>query len=93
MKVWPTPATIGVSGIKAFLVSQRPTFGIIANHPFFDGNKRTTLVASFAFLDVNGVEVTASQEEASLAILGTAAGEISEQELALWFSEHTAALK
>jgi death on curing protein len=65
-------------------------FGISANHPFVDGNKRTALVVSFAFLDVNGLEVTASQEEAYLTILGLAAGEITEPELALWFAEHTA---
>ena len=66
-------------------------FGISSNHPFVDGNKRTALVISFAFLDVNGLEVTATQEEAYLAILGLAAGEITEPELALWFAEHTAA--
>src|SRR5277367_394505 len=44
--------------------------GISSNHPFVDGNKRTALVVSFAFLDVNGFEMTASQEEAFLTILG-----------------------
>ena len=64
--------------------------GISANHPFVDGNKRTALVMSFAFLDVNGLEVTASQEEAYLTILGLAAGEISEVQLTLWFERNTA---
>jgi death on curing protein len=58
-------------------------FGISWNHPFVDGNKRTALVVSFAFLDVNGLEVNASQEKAFLTFLGLAAGEISEAELAL----------
>ncbi len=66
-------------------------FGISQNHPFIDGNKRTALLVSFAFLDANGLEVTASQEDAYLTILGLAAGEITEAELALWFAEHTAA--
>ena len=66
-------------------------FGISSNHPFIDGNKRTALVVSFAFLDVNGLEVIASQEDAYLTILGVAAGEITEAELASWFAEHTAA--
>jgi death-on-curing protein len=65
-------------------------FGISANHPFVDGNKRTALVVSFAFLDVNGLEVTASQEDAFLTILGLAAGEITEAQLAVWFAEHSA---
>lgn len=65
-------------------------FGISSNHPFVDGNKRTALVVSFAFLDVNGLEVTASQEDAFLTILGLAAGEISEDQLAAWFERNTA---
>ncbi len=64
--------------------------GISANHPFVDGNKRAALVMSFAFLDVNGPEVTASQEEAYLTILGLAAGEISEAQLTTWFERNTA---
>jgi death-on-curing protein len=65
-------------------------FGISSNHPFIDGNKRTALVVSFAFLDVNGFEVTASQEDAFLTILGLAAGEITEAQLAEWFERNTA---
>lgn len=64
-------------------------FGISSNHPFVDGNKRTALVASFTFLDVNGLEVTATQEDAYLTILGLAAGEISEEQLADWFERNT----
>jgi death on curing protein len=64
--------------------------GISSNHPFIDGNKRTALVMSFAFLDVNGLEVTASQEEAYLTILALADGTLSEEQLALWFERNTA---
>jgi death-on-curing protein len=67
-------------------------FGISANHPFIDGNKRAALVVSFAFLEVNGREVTASQEDAYLTILGLAAGEITEAQLAHWFAANTASL-
>jgi len=67
-------------------------YGISANHAFLDGNKRTALVDSFTFLEVNGFEVTATQEEAYLTILALAAGEISEAELAAWFTHHTASL-
>jgi death-on-curing protein len=65
-------------------------FGISSNHPFVDGNKRTALVVSFAFLDVNGLEVTASQEDAFLTVLGLAAGEISEDQLVPWFERNAA---
>jgi len=67
-------------------------FGISSNRPFVDGNKRTALVVSFAFLEVNGLEVTASQEEAYLTILALAAGQISAAQLTAWFAQHTAAL-
>jgi prophage maintenance system killer protein len=49
------------------------------------------LLVSFAFMDVNGSEVKASQEDAFLTILGLAAGEISEEQLAQWFGRSTAA--
>ncbi len=65
-------------------------FGISSNHPFVDGNKRAALLVSFAFLEVNGLEVIATQEDAYLTILALAAGELSEDHLALWFENHTA---
>jgi death on curing protein len=68
-------------------------FGISANHPFVDGNKRTALVVSFAFLDTNGIAVTASQEDAYDTILALAAGEIGEQQIAEWFDRNTAPLQ
>jgi death-on-curing protein len=64
-------------------------FGISSNHPFVDGNKRTALVVSFAFLEVNGISVIAKQEDAYNTILALAAGELSEEQLALWFENNT----
>jgi len=66
-------------------------YGLVRNHPFLDGNKRTAMQVSFVFLESNGVTVTASPEEACLTFLRLAAGEIKEDELALWFAEHTSA--
>ncbi len=37
-------------------------FGISRNHPFLDGNKRTSLVVAELFLDLNGLDLTASDE-------------------------------
>lgn len=65
-------------------------FGISANHPFVDGNKRTALVVSFAFCEVNGLEMKAEQEDAYLTFLALAASEISEGQLADWFAHNTA---
>ncbi len=65
--------------------------GISSNHPFVDGNKRTAMQVAFVFLEYNGFKITASQEDAYLTFLSVAAGEISEAELAEWFTDHTSA--
>ena len=65
-------------------------FGIAANHPFVDGNKRTALIASLAFLKLNGLVVTADKADRYLTFYGLAAGTVSEDELAEWFVRHTA---
>jgi death-on-curing protein len=62
---------------------------ICHNHPFLDGNKRTAMQIAFVFLEFNGSLVTASQEDAYLTIVGLAAGEISEDQLARWFQNST----
>jgi death-on-curing protein len=64
--------------------------GIVANHPFVDGNKRTAFVVSVTFLRLNGFQLTAPKEDRYLTFWKLAAGELSEEQLALWFTEHTA---
>ncbi len=64
-------------------------FGIARNHPFADGNKRTALVASFTFLDLNGWEVTAPEEQAVLVFLDLASGKMPEKELARWLESNS----
>ena len=66
--------------------------GIVANHPFVDGNKRTAFIVSVTFLRMNGLRLTAPKEDRVLTFWRLAAGEITESELARWFAEHTAAL-
>lgn len=58
--------------------------GIVKNHPFVDGNKRTGTLAAVAFLALNGVEIDFDEPEIAAVIIGVAAGEISEVELASW---------
>ena len=62
-------------------------FGIARNHPFVDGNKRTSLVVSETFLILNGYRLTASDAELVVAFVALAAGELSEEETADWFRE------
>jgi len=64
--------------------------GVVANHPFADGNKRTAFTVSLTFLKLNGFEVTATKEDRVLTFWSLAAGEISEEQLTLWFERNTA---
>lgn len=59
-------------------------FGIVRNHPFVDGNKRTGFVIGVLFLELNGYEFTASEEEATEAVFKLAAGKLSENTFVKW---------
>lgn len=63
-------------------------FGIARNHPFIDGNKRTSLASIIVFLGLNRLDLDAPPEEATAMILGLAAGEIAEDTLARWIADH-----
>jgi len=54
------------------------TAGIVRNHPFVDGNKRTGFVVGILFLELNGFAFTASEEEAAQAVLALASGAMGE---------------
>jgi len=55
--------------------------GIVRNHPFVDGNKRTGFVVGVLFLELNGYRFTASEADAANAIISLAAGVLDEAEL------------
>jgi death-on-curing protein len=55
------------------------TAGIVQNHPFVDGNKRTGFVVGVLFLELNGYRFTASEEAAAHAVLELAAGTMDEK--------------
>jgi death-on-curing protein len=59
-------------------------FGLARNHPFVDGNKRTAFVAAELFLELNGMTLTASDQDCVLTMLRLASGEIDEDEFAAW---------
>jgi death-on-curing protein len=54
------------------------TAGIVRNHPFLDGNKRTGFVVGILFLELNGYRFTAGEEDAAKAVLELAAGNLDE---------------
>jgi|SRR5271168_766456 len=63
-------------------------FDIARNHPFVDGNKRTSLLAMYTFLGVNGIDFIVPEAEAAAMIVSLAAGEVSEESLARWIRDN-----
>ena len=61
--------------------------GLARNHPFVDGNKRTAHVAYRTFLELNGAELVATDEDKYLAMLALAEGKLSEPDFAAWLRE------
>ncbi|HEV2722640.1 MAG TPA: type II toxin-antitoxin system death-on-curing family toxin [Thermoanaerobaculia bacterium] len=65
-------------------------YGICRNHPFVDGNKRTAVGASLTFLDMNGIEVDAGEDEFYDLVIGVAEGRVSKASVAVFLEEHAA---
>ncbi len=62
--------------------------GIILNHPFLDGNKRTGFIVAATFLELNGLTFTASEESVVEKTLALAAGRLKEAGYASWLKEN-----
>jgi death-on-curing protein len=63
--------------------------GIVLNHPFVDGNKRTGFMLAATFLEINGLQFTASEESVVEATVALAAGAMSEAGYADWLKANT----
>lgn len=61
--------------------------GIVKNHPFLDGNKRTGFMAAYVFLGANGLDLEAPEEEAVERTLALAAGAIRASTFAAWLKK------
>jgi death-on-curing protein len=64
------------------------TAGVVRNHPFVDGNKRTGFVIGVLFLELNGVDFKASEEDATQAVTSVAANSLDEAGYAAWLREN-----
>lgn len=63
--------------------------GIIRNHPFVDGNKRSGFLSAYVFLAANGVRLTASELDTVQVVTLVAASEIDEAEFAAWLRKNS----
>jgi len=64
-------------------------YGLAKNHPFLDGNKRASFVACETFLNLNGIDLTAADQEALTTWISLAEGAITEAELAQWLRDNS----
>ena len=64
-------------------------YGIVKNHPFLDGNKRTGLLAMLTFLEINRIKLDYTDEELIKIGLALADGTFSEKQLLTWTSLHS----
>lgn len=64
--------------------------GLSRNHPFLDGTKRAAFLAVGLLLARNGFRLRATQADATLTMLGLAAGDMSEAAYAEWLRSHIA---
>lgn len=67
--------------------------GVIKNHPFLDGNKRTGFMLGAGFLELNGVEFFATEPDAVIRTLALAAGEMTEAAYAEWLQHHSRSMQ
>lgn len=62
-------------------------YGLVNNHGFADGNKRTAWVAARLFLADNGVRLRFDPFDAIRLMQTAAGGEVTEAGIAAWFRE------
>ncbi len=63
--------------------------GIVKNHPFLDGNKRTGFMLGAGFLERNGHEFHATEADAVVSTLALAAGAMTEAAYAEWLGANS----
>ncbi len=68
--------------------SVRLAFGIIRNHPFYDGNKRMGLHLMLLFQELNGIRIKYKDKEVVDLIVSVASGQTDEEGLYGWVKNH-----
>ena len=63
--------------------------GLAKNHPFNDGNKRTALLATRAFLYLNGYALEPQEDDEVITLIAVAEGSLAETDLAAWLSQNS----
>ena len=67
--------------------------GIVRNHPFVDGNKRTGFLAAYAFLRINGYQLNPEEMDIFTVITALAEKRIDKKALSKWFADYSVPVK
>lgn len=60
---------------------------LVSNHSFLDGNKRAGAAAAEWFLELNGARLEAGDDDFYDVTMSAARGELSAEQLAIWFRQ------
>jgi death-on-curing protein len=63
--------------------------GLIRNHPFVDGNKRTAEMTMLTFLDLNGFEFVEEESDTEQMFVDVASGVVTDGEFFGWVVNHS----
>ncbi|MFP1132265.1 type II toxin-antitoxin system death-on-curing family toxin [Asticcacaulis sp. W401b] len=74
----PQQLAVYADGVDRVQLAAAYTAGVVQNHPFIDGNKRTGFILGVLFLELNGLNFIAREEDAADAVLSLAAGALDE---------------
>jgi len=64
-------------------------YHLVENHPFVDGNKRVGAMAALIFLDLNGYDLTAPEEEFTAMVLEVASGKMLKSEITVFLKKYS----
>lgn len=76
-------------GADLFALAAAYADGIVNNHAFVDGNKRTGFIAAALFLETNGCKFRASEDQAVTMTLGLADKTVSATDYSQWLRDNT----
>lgn len=72
---------------QLFELAAAYVFGIARNHPFADGNKRTSFLSAYVLLRIHGRQIEAEQSQIIAFMQDVAAGNVDETGIAAFLKD------
>ena len=66
----------------------RPSYGLVENHPFYDGNKRIGALVLLTTFDLNNIQFEATNQELEQIFIDLAAGAVDYEGFRSWVLAH-----